>query len=150
MTDQEFNLATADKYQMKFFALESCDGMKLSMAMSEQTMREKIEAHHIQNDLDMPVSEIVVPAHLKTKTMFTINIPKSPLPNGDEPVFVGVQGVGYTIPRGVNVKVTEGIVEVLRNAIQDNITQDDEGTIHHNEAPAYPFQIVERHEAAAA
>ena len=148
MTDKKFNLATADKYQMKFFAKEL--GLSLSMNMSETTMREKIEAFHIKNDMEMPTSELEVAPHLKTKVMYTINIPKSPLPNGDEPVFVGVQGVGYTIPRGINLKVTEGIVEVLNNAIQDIVTQDEDGTIHHNESMLYPFQIVERHEVSSA
>jgi hypothetical protein len=148
MTDQKkFNLATADKYQMKFFAKEL--GLNLSMNMSEATMREKIEAFHIKNDMEMPVSELEMPKSSKPRVMYTINIPKSPLPNGDEPVFVGVQGVGYTIPRGINIKVTEGIVEVLRNAIQDIVTQDEDGTIHHNESMLYPFQIIEKHELAA-
>jgi hypothetical protein len=99
--------------------------------------------------MEMPVSELEMPKSSKPRVMYTINIPKSPLPNGDEPVFVGVQGVGYTIPRGINIKVTEGIVEVLRNAIQDIVTQDEDGTIHHNESMLYPFQIIEKHELAA-
>jgi len=148
MTDQkEFNLATADKYQLKFFAKEL--GLSLSMSMSEHTMREKIQAFHIQNDIELPVSELEMAPALKTPIMYTINIPKSPLPNGDEPVFVGVQGVGYTIPRGINVKVNAGIVEVLKNAIQDTVTQDEDGVIHHNESILYPFSIVEVHNQAA-
>ena len=149
MTDtKDFNLATADKYQLKFFAKEL--GLALSMSMNESTMREKIEAFHVRNDMDMPTSELGnIPEQHKTQVMYTINIPKSPLPNGDEPVFVGVQGVGYTIPRGINIKVTEGIVECLTNAIQDIVTQDEDGTIHHNEAILYPFSIVEKHEMAA-
>jgi hypothetical protein len=148
MIDQaKFNLATADKHQMKYFAKEL--GLSLSMSMSETTMREKIEKFHVKNDMEMPVSELEVSPAIKNQTTFTINIPKSPLPNGDEPVFVGVQGVGYMIPRGINLKVPESVVEVLRNAIQDTVTQDEDGTIHHNESPAYPFSVLEKHDVAA-
>ena len=143
---KEFNLATADKHQLKYFGKEL--GLDLTLAMSEGTMREKIEKFHIQNDMDLPVSELEIAPALKSTVMYTINIPKSPLPNGDEPVFVGVQGVGYTIPRGINIKVNEGIVEVLRNAIQDTVTQSEDGQIHHNESILYPFSIVEIHKAA--
>lgn len=142
MTD--FNLATADKHQMKFYAKSL--GLDLSLSMNETTMREKIEKHIAQNDLEAPVSEIE--GIKKSDRRFTIMIPKAVGPEGSEPVFVGVQGVGYTIPRAVNVDVPESVVEVLKNAIQDIVTQDEDGVIHHDYVPAYPFTVIA--EAAAA
>ena len=68
-----------------------------------------------------------------------INIPKSEKAGGNEPVFVGVQGVGFLIPRGRDITVSPSIVEVLKNAITDNVTQDEDGEMVHNDAPTYPF-----------
>jgi hypothetical protein len=139
MTDLDnFNLATADKHQLKFYAKSL--GLDLSLSMTETTMRSRIEKHITENDLEAPVSEVEnMPAKGKR---FQIIIPKSADPQGSEPVFVGVQGVGYTIPRAVTVAVPEAVVEVLKNAIQDVVTQDEDGIIHHDYVPAYPFNIV--------
>lgn len=136
MTD--FNLATADKHQLKFYAKSL--GLDLSLAMSETTMREKIEKHITKNDLEAPVSEVA--GIKKGDKRFTIMIPKSADAMGNEPVFVGVQGVGYTIPRAVNVDVPESVVEVLKNAEQDIVTQDEDGVIHHDYVPAYAFTVI--------
>ena len=136
MTD--FNLATADKHQMKFYAKSL--GLDLSLSMSETTMRERIEKFLIENDLDAPKSEV---AGIKAgDKRFDIMIPKSAAHDGSEPVFVGVQGIGYTIPRAVKVTVPESVVEVLRNAVQDIVSQDEDGVIHHDYVPAYAFQII--------
>ena len=136
MTD--FNLATADKHQMKFYAKSL--GLDLSLAMGETTMREKIEKHLTKHDMPAPKSEVA--GIRKGQKRFTIMIPKALGKEGTEPVFVGVQGVGYTIPRSVNVDVPESVVEVLKNAIQDIVTQDEDGVIHHDYVPAYPYTVI--------
>jgi hypothetical protein len=38
--------------------------------------------------------------------------------NGREPVFVGLDGIGYQIPRGVPVNVPVELLEILDNAVQ--------------------------------
>lgn len=135
-----FNIATAEKPQLKYFAMEKY-GLGLSMSMSETTMREKIQEHCIQNDLPMPISELGTDnVKLKADMVYhIINIPKSEKAGGEEPVFVGWNGKGFTIPRGVDVKVPKPVVEILKNAKQDLITQDEDGIIHHNDVPTYPF-----------
>jgi hypothetical protein len=134
----DFNLATADKHQLKFYGKSL--GLDLSLSMSETTMREKLEKHIAANDLEAPKSEV---ANMKAGgKRFTILIPKAVGPVGNEPVFVGVQGVGYTIPRACNVDVPESVVEVLKNAVQDIVTQDEDGVMHHDYVPAYPFTVI--------
>ena len=139
MTDlKDFNLATADKHQLKFYAKSL--SLDLSLSMTETTMREKIEKHIIANDLEAPVSEVA--GIKKSDKRFTIMIPKTADAMGNEPVFVGVQGVGFTIPRSVQVDVPESVVEVLKNAMQDIVTQDEDGIIHHDYVPAYAYTVI--------
>lgn len=133
-----FNIATASRPELKYFAFEKY-GIKLSMSMTEHTMREKIQEHCSKNDLDQPVAR-VAPKKGKAKFKYhTVNIPKSDKPGGDEPVFVGFNGVGYSVPRGINVEVPEPIVEILRNAVTDMVTQDEDGLMHHSDVPTVPF-----------
>jgi len=139
MTD--FNLATADKHQLKFHAMEEY-GLTLTLSMGEATMRDRIIAHCAKNEIEAPVGEIEG-KKIKGVEYVTINIAKSDKKDGAIPVFVGVQGVAYTVPRGINIKVPPGVVEVLRNAIQDIVTQDPEtGAMLHEDVLSYPFQII--------
>lgn len=144
MTD--FNLATADQPTLKAYAFNTY-GLKLPVNMLADNMRLRIIKHCKENNLESPISEIETKHDVAAKKRgdkvdyFIVNISKSDKPGGTEPVFVGVQGVGYTIPRGIEIKVSGAIVEVLRNAITDNVTQDadEEAEIHHDEVPTYPF-----------
>jgi len=141
-TDTEFNLATADKHQLKFYAKNELS-LNLSMAMTETTMRERIQKHCVENDMDAPVARVDGKQGKKDGKYITINVAKQDKKGGAEPAFVGIQGVGYTIPRGINVDVPASVVEVLKNAKQDIVTQDSEtGEIHKEEILTYPFQIV--------
>jgi hypothetical protein len=138
----EFNLATADKHQLKFHAKKEYD-MNLSLSMTETTMRERIQKHCEDNDIDAPVARVDGKQGKSNVKYITINIAKQDKKGGAEPAFVGVQGVGYTIPRGINVAVPLAVVEVLKNAKQDIVTQDSEtGEIHKEEVLTHPFQIV--------
>jgi len=139
MTD--FNLATADKYQLKFWAKEQYD-LSLSLAMGEDTMRDHITRHCAKNDIEAPTG-VVAGKKVDGVKYITINIAKSEKRDGAVPVFVGCQGFGYTIPRGINIKVPPSVVEVLKNAVQDVVTQDpDTGEVLHQDVMAYPFQVV--------
>ena len=138
----EFNLATADKHQLKFHAKKEYD-INLSLSMTETTMRERIQKHCAENDIDAPVARVDGKQGKSNVKYITINVAKQDKKGGAEPAFVGVQGVGYTIPRGIDVDVPASVVEVLKNAKQDIVTQDTEtGEIHKEEVLTYPFQIV--------
>lgn len=138
----DFNLATADKHQLKYYAKNELD-LNLSLSMTETTMREKIQKHCAENDIDAPVARVDGKQGKTNGKYITINIAKQDKKGGAEPAFVGVQGVGYTIPRGINVAVPAAVVEVLKNAKQDIVTQDTEtGEIHTEEVLTYPFQIA--------
>lgn len=142
MTD--INLATADRHQMKFYAKDEL-GLGLSLSMTEETMRARITAHCAQNDLALPVSDIGgTKGNREDRSKWPqVIIAKQEKKGGDEPAFVGFQGKGFLIPREIPCRVHPGIVEILRNAKQDIVTQDAEtGEIYHNEVFTYPFQVI--------
>ncbi|MDC7704038.1 hypothetical protein [Vogesella indigofera] len=68
---------------------------------------------------------------------FIINIAKEKGNAGD--VFIGANGVGYQVKRGVNVEVPEVVVNILRDAIS---LEYDPDTMEPREVPSYPFSIV--------
>ena len=139
MTD--FNLATADKHQLKFWAMEQYN-LALPLSMNEDTMRDHITKHCAKNDIEAPVGEVAGRKKKGVKYV-TINIAKTDKKDGAIPVFLGHQGVAYTVPRGINIKVPPFLVDILKNAIQDIVTQDPEtGALLHEDVPAYPFQII--------
>ncbi|RLD03431.1 MAG: hypothetical protein DRI65_12885 [Chloroflexota bacterium] len=150
----EFNIMTDDKSLIKAHAINTYD-LRLSMNMSVATMREKIVEYCIKNNLEVPVLEVHSKqdkADLRNKKkvkLITINVQKSDKPGGREPAVVGVQCVLYTIPRGININVSPSIVEALKNAITDNVTQDpDDGEILHDEVPTYAFSVLGEVQAA--
>jgi hypothetical protein len=138
-----FNLATASKHELKFYAKEKLE-LTLSMSMGEETMREKIHEHCVKNDLEQPKAVVEGKGKAKKGKRCTINIAKQDKPGGSDPVFVGVQGVGYTIPRGINIEVPVAVEHVLGNAITDVVTQDpDDGALLHDYVPTYPYNLVQ-------
>jgi hypothetical protein len=136
----EFNLATANAKQLKTYAANNYD-LKLSLTMSADTMRERIAKHCEENGLEAPVAKIQTKHDVakKSNKTVTINIAKSDKTGGAEPVFVGYQGVGYLIPRGIDIQVSPAIEHILKNAVTDNVTQDGDGEVHHDEVPTYPY-----------
>lgn len=71
------------------------------------------------------------------RKMVTIILPKTS--KDVRPEFVGVNGVGYTIPRGVKVDVPAEVVHVLQNAIETVI---DPETMEARDVPVYPIQVL--------
>lgn len=75
-----------------------------------------------------------------------ILIHKDPRPGAVDPVFVGVNNVGYTINRGQAAEVPVEVVEVLENAKETHydVVQNQDGSqaMIPREAYAYPFAIV--------
>jgi len=135
----EFNLATADKHQLKKFAEKTYD-MALTLNMSEDTMRRHIQDHRKENNLELPKSEVLSKRNSAEKKI-TIHIPASEKEGGSDPVFLGINGFGYTLPRGIDMEVSESVVEVLNNAVQDIVTQRPDGELLHRDVVAHPFQI---------
>lgn len=138
----DINLATASKAEMKKYAIAELD-LSLTMNYSEDTMRTKIMARCEELGVTPPMAEIHVKKTSGKQKKFVINIPKAAGPSGAEPAFVGIQGVGYYIPRGINVVVPESVVGVLKTAIQTVYEQDpDTAEMIGEDVPTYPFQIV--------
>jgi len=141
----DINLATATKAELKAWAINNID-LQLSLNMNEDTMCQKIKDKCSELKIDPPSSKVAVKggaAKSKNTKYITINIAKQDKPGGSEPVPVGVQGVLYTIPRGIDVDVPASVVEVLKNAIQDIVTQDqDTAEIMHEDVLSYPYQVI--------
>lgn len=55
------------------------------------------------------------------------------------PVFVGVQGTGYTIPRGIEIEVPWKVVHALGNAVESKY---DPKTMEERLVPSYPFTMI--------
>ena len=138
----DINLATATKAELKAYAINTLD-LNLPMTMGEDTMRQKILIRCSELQIDPPKSELVSNkgrAHKGKKII--INIGRVGGKGANHPVPVAVQGVLYTIPRGIDIAVSPAIVEVLKNAVQDIVTQDPEsGEVFHEDVLTYPFQI---------
>jgi len=144
---EEFNLATADKFELKAYAKETYN-LPLTLNMSVETMQRHIHEFCQENNLEMPFSEAgtgktnVVSRKASNEEKITINIATAEGENGDKPIFLGVNGLGYTLPRGIDIDVKRSVVEVLKNAKQDIVTQDKDGAMLHREVLAYPYQVV--------
>ncbi len=139
----DFNLATADKHQLKFYAKETY-GLSLTLNMNEATMRIRIQEHCDKTGAEKPESSIPTPGRNQDKKpRVKINILQTEGIGGKEPAVIGVQGKLYHVPRGVDVSVPYSVVEVLKNAKQDIVTQDPKtGEIDKQEVFTYPYSIV--------
>lgn len=140
----DINLATADKQELKTWAINNID-LQLSMTMNEDTMRQRIidKCHELQIEPPKAVVEEKRATKGKKQDYYTIIIAKTEKPGGTEPAIVGVQGVLYSIPRGIPIDVPGSVVEVLKNGMQDIVTQDPEtNEIHHEDVPTYPYQVI--------
>lgn len=146
MSTKNFNLATANGPQMKAWGKKNLPDLKLTLNMNPDTMREHIldECEKLKIEPPIAIVQTKQDKIKKNDKTITINIAKGDKKLGGlEPVFVGFQGVGYLIPRGIPIKVSPAIVEILNNAITDVVTQDDDGEIQHDEVPTYPFSAMQ-------
>lgn len=83
--------------------------------------------------------------------MVTVIIAATEEPGGDEAVPVGVNGKAMLIPRGEPSKIPYRYYEVLENAKEWVYPQLKDGGLGQPRAVySYPFQVIERHFAAAA
>lgn len=73
----------------------------------------------------------------KSAKKVKIMIPKTKDETSD--VFVGVNGTGFLIKRGVVAEVPDFVVEALNNAIESKFDPDT-GAYH--DVPSYPVSVV--------
>lgn len=106
-------------------------GVSLKGGMSEDTLRERIQAA-LDGDTEDKPKEVAKP---KSKDVVTIMIAEDE--NDRQPVFVGVNGKSYRIKRGMEVEVPASVAEVLKNAKQSSYRNGEWKT-----RPTYPFQIL--------
>lgn len=64
-------------------------------------------------------------AVVKAQPKYRLVIYQQEGPEGKEPVFVGVNGYGYMIRRGEEVIVPRGVVSVLEEAVEIQVTKND-------------------------
>ncbi len=136
------NLVTASKAELKAYAKNDLD-LSLPLTMNEDTMRDRIIARCKDLNIEVPQVKVAAKSGHKADKYVTINIAKTDRHDGSENAFVGVNSVGYSIPRGINVDVPDFVVEALKNAVQDIVTQDPEsGELYSEPVLTYPYMIV--------
>lgn len=137
----EVNLATDELSDIKVWAKNTID-LDLTLTMKRETMVEKIKLRCKELNIDPP--EVKITSAVGKKTGYiTINIAKSTLPGGNEPVFVGYQGKGFYIPRGMDISVPKPVEHILGNAKQNIVTQDPETSERlEEEVLTAPYRIV--------
>lgn len=146
------NLDTASKEEMKQYARDEL-GIALPLTMNESTMRQRIRDRMAEMGKVDPTNESVKAAKGdvtkagQRKNYVTIIVAKSQEKGGGQPAFVGVNAVGYTIPRGIPIAVPNFVEYALRNAVQ-TIYEWDEETLQltQRDVPTYPYNVVGGHE----
>lgn len=77
-----------------------------------------------------------------------IRITKTDDSRGSDDVFVGVNGVGFLIKRGVAVDVPRDVVGVLRNAVTKKLVEvisengDNTGAFEYIDVQRHPFEVL--------
>lgn len=136
------NLMKASPEELKAYGRDEL-GISLSLTMKPETMRQRIIDACNEQGKPVPISKEDDGPKDAGDGYTKIVIQKQDKPGGSDPVFVGYQGRGYTIPRGVPVDVPNPVVHILENAIQDIHTQDPEtGEMVTQKVPSYPFQVL--------
>jgi len=108
---------------------------------NEEALRQGPVTHAPGEIVDKDVKEELAnrppaPTKKDDSDMVTIMIPKA---KGEtQPVFVGVNGRGFTIPRGVKVPVPRSVLGVLENAIESNFDENGDPT---GDSPAVNYQV---------
>jgi len=133
----------AKLYEIKVFGVKKEDLRKAVSDHMESasvvTSQPKIETMQV---VSTPLDDTSLSGKQRTK----IIIHESQNPNAVNPVFVGVNGIGYTINRGEEVEVPVGVVEALNNARETlyDRKKDELGReyLSARQALSYPFSIL--------
>ncbi len=77
-----------------------------------------------------------------------IRITKTEDSRGSDDVFIGLNGAGFLIKRGVTVDVPRDVVGVLRNAVTKKLVEvvndngDHTGAFEYIDVQSYPFEVI--------
>lgn len=86
---------------------------------------------------------------INMKDRVNILIPKTDDERGSEDVFVGCNGAGFLIKRGVRAKVPRAVLGVLKDAVTKKLVEvlkengDSTGAYEYVDVPTYNYQIVD-------
>jgi hypothetical protein len=137
MTTENFDVATADKAELREYAATEL-GIDFPPATGEAKMREAILK-------ETSADEPAVAQAAKPK-MVTIEIPAVEGDTGSQPVFVGLNGRSYLIKRGYEVTVPYGVYQILKNAKEKRyktvIDAHGKRNLESKVVQAYPVQVV--------
>lgn len=128
-------------------------GLKLSNFLKREMVIERLREVHDGDTLDevSPVaaaeSAKPVAAAPRVEPRARILLPRTSAKDGNEPLFVRVNGVGYLIPRGEPCEVPERYMRALENSVATVYDQTfDPSTSSFvttsREVPAHPFQLL--------
>lgn len=138
------DVQSATKTQLIDYAKNDL-GLELPTTMKLEDLRAAV-ADAMGVDLQEPPKAVkVAPTAERT---YTINIAKTEGATGGDDVFVGVNGVGYLLRRGIDIPdVPASVIEVLRNAKemryeQRRNPQTGQREMLTREVQAYPFSVV--------
>tara|TARA_R110000782_G_scaffold265815_1_gene359811 strand:- start:1181 stop:1660 length:480 start_codon:yes stop_codon:yes gene_type:complete len=156
----DFNVKDASYNDLKEYAkLYNIRIMGVKKADLRQNITEHLEASVVDAEVaELGISQSLIKSKgipsdkpLEGKDVsgakrIKIIIHESADPNAVNPVFVGVNGKGYTITRGQEVDVPNGVLEVLNNARETlyERKKDEYGKeyLSPREALSYPFSIL--------
>lgn len=141
------NLDTASREEMKKYGLDELN-IQLSLTMREDTMRQRCRDAMLTLGIKEAAAPLDLAGHHANKDNWVvINIQRSEGKHGGEPVFVGFNGKGFTIPRGIDVAVPPPVEAILRNAIKTVYEQDVEnmGELTGRDVLNYPYSVVGGH-----
>lgn len=74
--------------------------------------------------------------------IYEVIIERSDEPDGDQPVWLAVNGRGQFVERGKPQRIRRPYFEVLVHAVKRVWDQDEEGNMIPREVPAYPYRLL--------
>ncbi len=99
-------------------------------------------------DLEKGSADVDAASGITMSDRVKIRVTKTDDNRGSEDVFVGVNGAGFLIKRGVAVDVPRAVVEVLRNAVTKKLREvvneagDHTGAFEYVDVQTYPFEVI--------
>ena len=140
------NLATSTVDELRAYAANELNLTISKTITTQDTIVKKILEQCAKLNIDPPESSIgdakvIDKATGEKEKRLILLIPATK--EDKYPAFVGVQGVGWLIPRNVEVVVPARVVEVLKNAKQDIFTQNPETReMLKSTVPTYAYSIL--------
>lgn len=154
-------LASATRDQLVAFAQRNL-GMELAKNISAEAARAKIRQVFQGDMINVPEDEIETVGLAQPTSpeaeraafsphrgkdpdeLLTIMISGTDAPGGNEPVYVGVNGIGLYIPRGKPCRVRRKYVEALDNAVIWRYVVDEKNITVPEPVPtpAYPVSLM--------